>query len=140
VADAFCVSETFRKEARHRPKVVVGIVNVVRVELDLAVAPPEVRGADEAIIGIRLLSVFICTTNNRASSLLATRHAPMFVFYVKADLCMRSSLPNTDKQCLCDDSTLTASINTVILTISLLNKESTVAEIHKRLLNTVTHG
>ena len=62
------------------------------------------------------------------------------LYYVKADLCMRSSLPNTDKQCLCDDSTLTASINTVILTISLLNKESTVAEIHKRLLNTVTHG
>ncbi len=64
----------------------------------------------------------------------------MFVFYMKADLCMRSSLPNTDKQCLCDDSALTVSINTVTLTISLSNKESTVAEIRKRLLNTVTHG
>lgn len=64
----------------------------------------------------------------------------MFVFYVKADIYPTSSLPNTDKQCLCDDSALTVSINTVILTISLSNKESTVAEIRKRLLNTVTHG
>ena len=139
MTDAFCVSETFRKNTRSRPIVVVGIVGPVRVELDLAALELEVRGVVEAIIGIRLLSVFIHTTNSRASSLLATRHAPVFVFYVKADIGLTSSLPNTDKQCLCDDSALTASINTVILTISLSNKESTVAEIHKRLLNTVTH-
>jgi len=64
----------------------------------------------------------------------------MFVFYVKADVGLTPSLPNTDKQCLCDDSALTVSLDAVILTISLSNKESTVAEIHKRLLNTVTHG
>lgn len=92
--------QTFRKEARHGTIVVVGIVNVVRVELDLAVVELQVRGVVKAIIGIRLLSVFMCTTNSRASSLLATRHAPTFVFYVKANLCMRLSLPNTDKQCL----------------------------------------
>ena len=117
--DAFCVSETFRKNNRSRPIVVVGMVGPVRVELDLAVVELEVRGVVEAIVGIRLLSVFICTTNSRALSLLATRHAPMFVFYVKADIKLRSPLPNTDKQCLCDDSTLTASVDTVILTISL---------------------
>lgn len=62
----------------------------------------------------------------------------MFVFYVKADIKLTSSLPNTDKQCLCDDSTLTVSVDTLILTSSLSNKESTVAEIRRRLLNTVT--
>jgi len=138
--DAFCVRETFRKVARRGAIVVVGIVGPVRVELDLAVVELEVRGVVEAIIGIRLLSVSIRTTNIRAWSLLATRHAPVFVFYVKADIKLTSSLPDTDKQCLCNDSALTVSVNTVILTISLSNKESTVAGIRKRLLNTVTQA
>ena len=130
--------QTFRKDTRSRPIVVVGIVGPVRVELDLAVVELEVRGVVEAIIGIRLLSISIRTTNSRASSLLATRHTPVFVFYVKADIKLKSSLPDTDKQCLCDYNALTVSVNTAILNISLSNKESIVTGIHKRLLKTTT--
>lgn len=103
--------KTFRKDTRRRTIVVVGIVDLVRVELDLVVAPLEVRGAIEAIVGIRLLSVSIRATNIRAWSLLATKHTPIFVFYVKADIKLASSLPDTDKQCLCNNSTLTVSVN-----------------------------
>jgi len=103
--------QTFRKDTRRRTVVVVGIVNLVRVELDLAIVELEVRGMIEAIVGIRLLSISIRTTNIRVGSLLATRHTPVFVFYMKADIKLTSSLPDTDKQCLCNNSTLTVSVD-----------------------------
>lgn len=74
--DAFCVSETFRKNTRGRPVVVVGIVGPVRVELDLAVVELEVRGVVEAIIGIRLLSLPIRVTDLRVWFLLEIRYTP----------------------------------------------------------------
>ena len=112
---------------------------MVRVELDLAVVPREVGRVVKAIIGIRLLSLSIRVTNTRVWFLLATRYALAFVYTAKADVTTETSpLPDKDKQCLCDDSTLTVSMNKVTLTISLSNKESTMTVIRKRLLNTVT--
>lgn len=52
--DALCEAERLRNERRRRTVVVVGIVEPVRVELDLAVVEVEVRGVIEAIIGIRI--------------------------------------------------------------------------------------
>ena len=46
--------ERLRNESRGGTVVVVRIVDPVRVELDLAVVPVEVRGVIEASIGIRI--------------------------------------------------------------------------------------
>jgi len=46
-----------REEGRHRPIVVVGVVNPVRVELDLVVVEVEVGGVVEIVIGIRIIAL-----------------------------------------------------------------------------------
>ena len=51
--------ERLRNETRRRTVVVVGIVNVVRVELDLAVVEVEVRSVIKANIGVRNLPLSI---------------------------------------------------------------------------------
>ena len=53
--DALCEVERLRNESRRGTVVVVGIVEPVRVELDLAVVEVEVRGVIEADIGIRII-------------------------------------------------------------------------------------
>ena len=52
--DALCEVERLRNERRRRTVVLVGIVEPVRVELDLAVVEVEVRGVIEADISIRI--------------------------------------------------------------------------------------
>ena len=52
--DALCEVERLRNEHRRRTVVLVGIVEPVRVELDLAVVEVEVRGVIEADISIRI--------------------------------------------------------------------------------------
>ena len=49
--------EWLRTEGRHRPKLLVGIADMVGVELDLAIVEVQVRRLVEVAIGIRKLSL-----------------------------------------------------------------------------------
>jgi hypothetical protein len=62
------MKERLRTEPRRRPVVVVGIVDKVRVELDLAIVEVEVRSVVEANIGIQILFLPIRGTRARSNS------------------------------------------------------------------------
>jgi len=50
------IKKRLRKKGRRGPVVVIGIVNPVSVELDLAVIEVEVRGVREVVIGVRIIT------------------------------------------------------------------------------------
>ena len=75
---AFCNNERLRNDTRGGTIVLVRIVDRVRVELDLAIVPVEVRSVVEADIGIRILSLPIYFTKARKCFLLETSHSFAF--------------------------------------------------------------
>ncbi len=54
---AFCLlEERLREKGGSRTEVLIGIVNPVRVELDLAIVEVEVRSVRENLIGLRIIA------------------------------------------------------------------------------------
>ena len=80
---------TLRDESRHRAIVVVGIVDPVGVELDLAIVEVEDRRVVELTIGIRIIITFVrlYSPNIKIYFLLAVRlYSFYFVFYLAVAL------------------------------------------------------
>ena len=71
VMDTFCsFLERLRKKTRHRPIIVVRIVDPVRVELDLAVVEVEVRSVREITVGVRIIAfVRLCHQTAKVTAL-----------------------------------------------------------------------
>lgn len=90
-----------REERRHRAIVVVGIVDEVRVELDLVIVEVEDRRVVEPTIGIRIIITFVHPYSPSIEiypPLIIGLYSLYFVFYLAVT--SKASALDKSKQCL----------------------------------------
>lgn len=78
----FCILETLREKPRGRAIVLVGIVNIVRVELDLVVVEVEVGSLVEGTIDLGILLLSICKHRKSRFTCRMTKYALSFLYFI----------------------------------------------------------